>query len=82
MLTQARGAGAVVAAARTDRGMTPEDLVREVLMHPALGPRFALSAATVRNVENGKYRNPRVRVKFAIATVLDKHVSDLWPVSA
>lgn len=75
-------AGLLVREARLDRGWTHQQMAVEIIRNPQLGPAYNISTRTIANVEAGRVKRPYVRAAFAIATVLDKHVSDLWPVNA
>lgn len=71
-------AGSLVRQARRDRGWTHQQMCAEILRHPQLGPRYAISAKTIANVEGGRVKRPYVRAEYAICTVLDLKPSFVW----
>jgi DNA-binding XRE family transcriptional regulator len=79
MATKTAAAAHLVKQARRDRGWTHNDMARAIIEDKRLGTRYAISEATIRRVEQKRTKMPYTRAAFAIATILELRVSDLWP---
>lgn len=69
--------GGAIRGHREDQGWTRDQMRAAIAAHRDLGAQFAVSTRTISRAEAGHYVD--LRTRFAIATVLGRKQSDLWP---